>query len=126
MIYGIAAGSPVTSVCVRVRVCVYGGMNACEIHTDTENLAYNYITKFCKNIYILTWMARALLGSGPVNISQPNTCYATIGEAVFSPCRAEPWEVEDRTVPSCTAPRSFPRQRLCFPCAVPWLYERSC
>jgi hypothetical protein len=33
---------------------------------------------------------RALLGSRPANNSRPNTRYTTIGEAVFSPCRAEP------------------------------------
>jgi hypothetical protein len=33
---------------------------------------------------------RALLGSRPVNNSRPNTHYATIEEAVFSPCHAEP------------------------------------
>jgi hypothetical protein len=38
---------------------------------------------------------RALLGSRPLNASRPNTRYAAIGEAVFTPCRA---------VPSRTAP----------------------
>jgi hypothetical protein len=36
-----------------------------------------------------------------------------IGEAVFTLCRFEPPEVEDRAVPSRTAPRAFPRQRRC-------------
>jgi hypothetical protein len=53
---------------------------------------------------------RALLGSQPVNNSRPNTRYATIGEAVFSPHRAllhnRPWWRH-------TAPPSFPRQRRC-------------
>jgi hypothetical protein len=58
-------------------------------------------------------MARALLGSGPINTSWPNTHYATIGKAVFSPCSSEPGEVDDRAVPSSTEPRSFPRQLRC-------------
>jgi hypothetical protein len=32
----------------------------------------------------VTWMARALLGSRPVNTLRPNTRYVTIGEAVFT------------------------------------------
>jgi hypothetical protein len=32
---------------------------------------------------------RALLGSRPLKASRPNTRYATTGEAVSSPCRAE-------------------------------------
>jgi hypothetical protein len=60
---------------------------------------------------IVTWMARALICSWPINTSRPNTRYATIGEAVSTPCCFEPREVEDRAVPSRTAPCSFPRQR---------------
>jgi hypothetical protein len=44
---------------------------------------------------------RALLGSGPLNASRPNTPYATTGEAVSPPCRA---------VPSRTAPRVATQQ----------------
>jgi hypothetical protein len=36
-----------------------------------------------------------------------------VGEAVFTPYRFEPREVEDRAVPSRSAPLSFQRQRSC-------------
>jgi hypothetical protein len=71
-----------------------------------ETKYYSYVM-----LHIVTWMATALLGSRPVNTSRPNTRYATIREAVFTPCCSEPREVEDRAVPSRTAPRSLPRQR---------------
>jgi hypothetical protein len=32
---------------------------------------------------------------------------------MFTLCRAEPQEVEDRAVPSRTAPLSFPKRRRC-------------
>jgi hypothetical protein len=58
---------------------------------------------------------RALLGSRLLNTSRPNTRYTAIGEAVSSPCRAEPIRVllHNRPWWRHTAPRSFPRQRSC-------------
>jgi hypothetical protein len=53
---------------------------------------------------------RALLGSRPVNNSRPNTRYAIIGEAVFSPHRAL---LYNRPQWRHTASRSFPRQLRC-------------
>jgi hypothetical protein len=55
---------------------------------------YNIVT--CQPIVGLR--NRALLGSRPLNALRPNTPYATIGEAVFIPCRAMP----SRTAP-CVA-----------------------
>jgi hypothetical protein len=49
----------------------------------------------------------AFLGSRPLNASRPNTRYAAVGETVFTPCRFEPWEVEDRAVPNRAALQRF-------------------
>jgi hypothetical protein len=48
-----------------------------------------------------------LLGSRSLNASRPNTRYAAVGEAVFTPCRFEPREVEDRAEPSRAARQRF-------------------
>jgi hypothetical protein len=47
---------------------------------------------------------RALLGSRPLNALRPNTRYAAIGEAVFTPCHAVHAE-PNRTVRCYTACR---------------------
>jgi hypothetical protein len=51
--------------------------------------------------------ATALLGSRPLNASRPNSRYAAVGEAVSSPCRAEP----NRTVRCCAAGRDDATQQ---------------
>jgi hypothetical protein len=51
-----------------------------------KQIYYNTVT--CQPIVELR--NRALLGSRPLNASRPNIRYATTGEAVSSPCRAEP------------------------------------
>jgi hypothetical protein len=50
---------------------------------------------------------RALLGSWPLNALRPNTRYAAVGEAVFTPCRFKPREVEDRAMPNRAEPQRF-------------------
>jgi hypothetical protein len=67
---------------------------------DVKN-AQSYTIVTCQPIVGLR--NRALLGSRPLKASRPNTRYATIGEAVFTPCRAVPCRAVP-CMPSRTAP----------------------
>jgi hypothetical protein len=66
------------------------------------------------------WVTQQRLRNPLLNTSRPNTRYAQIGEAVFSPCRALSCRAEvhrallhNMSRWRHTAPRSFPRQRSC-------------
>jgi hypothetical protein len=65
---------------------------------------YYYYIVICQPIVGLR--NRALLGSRPLNASRTNTRYATIEEAVFTPCRTVPCHAEpNRTVRCHTTSR---------------------
>jgi hypothetical protein len=82
---------PLHSICLRSILILYT-----HLHLGLPSCIY-IVT--CQPIVGLR--NRALLGSRPVNNSRLNTRYATIGEAAFSPYRAEP----NRTVRCYTTGR---------------------